>query len=607
MTALADWNRSSAARTLALLTVFAAALWYFAGLDRRFALDTDDAYITYRYAQNLADGAGFVYNTGERVLGTTTPLLTLMLAAVARTGVSIPHASAGIGIASAALALTVVAAWLFRLTGSSVAAALGALLLVSVPKFVLFAVSGMETSLYVLAIISSCALYDRSRFSAAAVVAAMAALVRLDGIAVGAALVLHYVAVHRRLPPLRAIVAYVLPLLSWVVFAWLYFGNVLPQSMLAKHGHAMAAGRWWMLDFCASAEALPYWALAIAGLVLPIARRTTVPAGVQALAIWTVAYIAAYSLYRIDMYQWYLSPLAAALVVLGVFGAATIFRIGEAADQATVAGAPIAVLGCALVMAPLCIAGRYSTSEAVAAMVEWTNTVERARSDAAAQIRRDGRPDDLIATGAIGIVGWTTRAPMYDTMALVTPAAAGVGALESLRRSRATWFITETAQLHAAPSVVPGYALAGAFNRDATPTFLLYRRVALPPDSRQAGIGARFVSGLVIESAVLRADRLEVMVSVSRRQERNYKFFAHVHEDGKQDGTPTRLLDFYPVVPTSQMTPGALFSSSISIAPALSSPLATVSVGLFDEADPAFTRLADEEGRNQIVLTVSPQ
>ena len=53
--------------------MFAAGLWYFARLDLKFALDTDDAYITYRYARNLADGAGFVYNPGERVLGTTPP------------------------------------------------------------------------------------------------------------------------------------------------------------------------------------------------------------------------------------------------------------------------------------------------------------------------------------------------------------------------------------------------------------------------------------------------------------------------------------------------------------------------------------------------------
>ena len=37
----------------------------------------DDAYITYRYARNLATGRGFVYNPGEAVMGTTAPLSTI--------------------------------------------------------------------------------------------------------------------------------------------------------------------------------------------------------------------------------------------------------------------------------------------------------------------------------------------------------------------------------------------------------------------------------------------------------------------------------------------------------------------------------------------------
>jgi hypothetical protein len=34
----------------------------------------DDAFIIFRYAKNLVAGHGFVYNPGERVLGTTAPL-----------------------------------------------------------------------------------------------------------------------------------------------------------------------------------------------------------------------------------------------------------------------------------------------------------------------------------------------------------------------------------------------------------------------------------------------------------------------------------------------------------------------------------------------------
>src|SRR4051812_3776328 len=50
----------------------------------------DDPYITYRYASNLAHAAGFVYNAGERILSTTTPLYTLILAIAGLAGADIP-------------------------------------------------------------------------------------------------------------------------------------------------------------------------------------------------------------------------------------------------------------------------------------------------------------------------------------------------------------------------------------------------------------------------------------------------------------------------------------------------------------------------------------
>src|SRR2546423_247510 len=44
----------------------------------------EDFYITLRYAQNIVHGVGFAYNAGEPVLGTTTPLYTLLLALATR-------------------------------------------------------------------------------------------------------------------------------------------------------------------------------------------------------------------------------------------------------------------------------------------------------------------------------------------------------------------------------------------------------------------------------------------------------------------------------------------------------------------------------------------
>jgi hypothetical protein len=52
----------------------------------------DDAYITFRYARNLAGGLGLVYTPGESVLGTTAPLWALFLGALHRlSGLAIPE------------------------------------------------------------------------------------------------------------------------------------------------------------------------------------------------------------------------------------------------------------------------------------------------------------------------------------------------------------------------------------------------------------------------------------------------------------------------------------------------------------------------------------
>ena len=60
---------------------------------------TDDAYISFRYARNLVDGLGLVYNAGERVEGFTNPLWTLWVACGLALGVAqIAHLVAWIDV-----------------------------------------------------------------------------------------------------------------------------------------------------------------------------------------------------------------------------------------------------------------------------------------------------------------------------------------------------------------------------------------------------------------------------------------------------------------------------------------------------------------------------
>ncbi|MCS6911199.1 MAG: hypothetical protein NZM11_11645, partial [Anaerolineales bacterium] len=73
--------KSSSLSRLTFFLLVIAGLWFLLWLRAHQPPNTvDDAYITFRYARNLIGGAGFVYNVGERVLGTTTPAYTLLLA-----------------------------------------------------------------------------------------------------------------------------------------------------------------------------------------------------------------------------------------------------------------------------------------------------------------------------------------------------------------------------------------------------------------------------------------------------------------------------------------------------------------------------------------------
>ena len=57
----------------AVIVGLAAAAWV--------SWTCDDAFISYRYARNLVEGSGLVYNPGERVEGYTNLLWTLWIAA----------------------------------------------------------------------------------------------------------------------------------------------------------------------------------------------------------------------------------------------------------------------------------------------------------------------------------------------------------------------------------------------------------------------------------------------------------------------------------------------------------------------------------------------
>jgi len=150
---------------------------------------TDDAYISYRYARNLVGGLGLVYNAGEYVEGITNFLWTLLVAGGLALGFEAKGVGHALGVASAATALCVTYAYAgMRLPPSrSGAAGVAAWVVLASLPFVYWTTSGMETSLFAALVAATLAAEARERRGWAVAAAFLAFAVRPDGVLVAAA------------------------------------------------------------------------------------------------------------------------------------------------------------------------------------------------------------------------------------------------------------------------------------------------------------------------------------------------------------------------------------------------------------------------------------
>jgi hypothetical protein len=144
----------------------------------------DDAFITFRYSRNIVEGQGFVYNPGSRVLGTTTPLFTLLMAATAAITGRQDFQWYSIGVSALADAVTCALLVLLarRLTGSRwVGVLLGALWAIA-PMSVTFAVGGMETSVNILWLVGAVYCFVSDRPLWLGICAGLGLLTRIDAV-----------------------------------------------------------------------------------------------------------------------------------------------------------------------------------------------------------------------------------------------------------------------------------------------------------------------------------------------------------------------------------------------------------------------------------------
>jgi hypothetical protein len=429
----------------------------------------DDPYITYRYADNLRRGFGFVYNPGEYIQSTTTPLFTLLLAVLYPLWGNLPRLANLIGV----LSLAVGGLLLWDIAASWKTPWAGWVGLCLYPIFPLAITPlGSETPLYIALCLGAFAAYARRHYKLTAVCAALATLTRPDGLLVGLILagdfVLHlyrqkksrHLAVDDQPAtsiPWKAVIVFLLILLPWFIFAWVYFGSPLPATLAAKQQQgAMAVSQRFAQGFLTTLGWYKSWqyeleaGLALLGLVFSFWRARQ---WLLFLA-WPVFYFAAFSILGVSRYFWYYTPLVPGFLAFSGLGLQAIagFRLNRSPGQQNSLHwkkyfpvlnhhllnlhiQPMQILALVSLTA-LCLAQASGLPRLRQPATRYA--IYRA---AGVWLAAHTAADAVVGTLEVGILGYYARRPMVDFAGLIQPKVAAQLAAGADYENAALWAV----------------------------------------------------------------------------------------------------------------------------------------------------------------------
>lgn len=415
---------------IALPAIFVAAV--------NHATAYDDAFITYRYAYNLASGNGFVYNSGEWFLGTTAPFYGLILGGLGAIlgPESIPQIS-GV-LSGAALLLTGIALYAYgRINNHAFCGLLAGLFFVT--NRLLPLTFGGEMLFQAMLIAWAFVAYRGKRHMATALLLALAVLTRMDSLVAVGVLGLHYLVTQRRLPWREGALAGAI-WLPFMLLSWAYYGSLLPGTLDAKLAQR-DSGLWapfatglfeWIRAFTVQGSSPLFPTIQAA----PNAIRFVlfVALGLPALLLyrfwllplaWVVLYLLAYTTLAVPFYHWYAVPAALGLMILAACGVAGLVELvvrGLAALRgpraAELARALLSLL-VVLALAPGLYAQLRQTHRLAGA-----NPAEQLYERTGRWLAANTPADASVGYFEIGRVGYYAQRTVIDPLGLVNPGVA---------------------------------------------------------------------------------------------------------------------------------------------------------------------------------------
>jgi len=387
----------------------------------------DDAFITYRYSYNLASGLGFVYNPGERYLGTTTPLFGLLLGGLGFL-FGVDHIPLISGIL-AAISLTFAGIALFQLGrchGQPLCGFVAGLLFVC--NSFLTLTFGGEILFQIALILWAFVTYKMEKMMWASILFAIALLTRMDSIFAILVVLADYIRVHRRFPKREALFA-ALVILPFAITAFVYYGSPLPTTLQARlaqrdsgfWGDFLQDMAFWLRyvtilgpSFSAKLNPISRFALcAVLGIpaVLLLYRFWILP------GVWIGLFVAAYALFNVPFYHWYLVPVVTGALILAASAISALVEILSRLLKPRIGryAVAIAILG----LAPF-VPGVYSEFQS-AIRTNQSSPVELLYEKAGMWFQKNTSDSSTVAYLEIGMLGYYSHRRIIDPAGLVNP------------------------------------------------------------------------------------------------------------------------------------------------------------------------------------------
>jgi|GEM_PF-906416 len=391
----------------------------------------DDQFTLYRYIANIAEGNGFVFNIGERVLGSTTPLFTLIAALIKFifSSISVPSIVAYLNI----IFLSVSALFFYRLSSLFLSKRF------SLAATIIFALNlswtvptGMETPLFILLVLIFLNCLFSEKYYWSSIFLSLAILTRPDaGLIAVLALIFWWQKVGI-LKTIKLLAVSVLVALPWLVFATAYFGSFIPQSLITKlhigdivNQSPLQAFKvqlshlsriYWgkiidpnNLPIQVLVNLIPFFVLVYFGVKKKLNKDTWIIFAIPVL------YFISYSISNPVMFAWYLHQTELFWILISFIGISFIF------EKIKVSGSQKKYIA-VIFFAVLFIGPTYSWAKK---MIDPSEGSKVPLYKIGMYIKEHMEPGDKIGLSNIGIVSFITHAYVIDFIGLTRAESVG--------------------------------------------------------------------------------------------------------------------------------------------------------------------------------------